>query len=138
MKEVNYSRYAPTTILHSGTYDGFDFKIVNYGDHPCSYVRLPENHKYYGVQYSNIDIMVHGGITYSEIEDDGFWIGWDYGQFTDYKGVLGEMNLMLGTPYNAKKWTTEEIWEHTKDVIHQLKGDTYESKQTQNQIKKTI
>ena len=49
------------------------------------YVRIPEGHVYYGMDYDEIQYSVHGGVTFSEVikENDsqnwpkGHWIGFD-------------------------------------------------------------
>jgi len=53
--------------------------------HRCGYVGIPKEHKFYGIDYSNIesDIYVHGGLTYSNndeaypIKSDLWWLGFD-------------------------------------------------------------
>jgi hypothetical protein len=62
------------------------------------YVLLPINHVYYEVDYNNIPVSVHGGLTYSKMvdidivhnfnnlteEDIGYWmIGFDTSQYGD-------------------------------------------------------
>jgi len=52
--------------------------------HRCGYVKLPEDHPWYGKHYDDIDVRIHGGLTFagelacgcSEL-DSGFWIGFD-------------------------------------------------------------
>jgi len=47
------------------------------------YVRLPETHPYYGADYNDIPVEVHGGLTFGEhlskcpIFNSGFWVGFD-------------------------------------------------------------
>lgn len=56
----------------------------------CGYVALPNGHPYYGKHYEDIDIGVHGGLTYAGAcqgdichvpeegeSDDVWWIGFD-------------------------------------------------------------
>ncbi len=50
----------------------------------CGYCAIEKNHNKYNVDYDEINIDVHGGITYGEIEKDGlFWIGFDCAHFDD-------------------------------------------------------
>lgn len=55
----------------------------------CGYVGLPSSHKYYGVDYSRMNIDCHGGLTYSEgwlygqSDTDTWWIGFDCGHWDD-------------------------------------------------------
>ena len=49
----------------------------------CGYVGLPSNNEYYNVDYNNIPVDCHGGLTYSESalalqeDKDIWWIGFD-------------------------------------------------------------
>jgi hypothetical protein len=63
---------------------GYPCAIVRCGVHLCGYVGLPEGHKYYGKGCGQIDVDVHGGITYAK-KDSGFWvIGFDCAHPGDY------------------------------------------------------
>lgn len=105
-------------IVKEGEYKGYDFLIRTvFNSHYCAYVRIPEDHKFYGIPYDEIDIDCHGGLTFSEFTNfaplniqKGYWIGWDYAHCDDW------------TPYhtNGKKWTIDEIYEEVKKVIDQL------------------
>jgi len=102
-------------IIGSGKIDGYEYKIKNMrGEYPTAYIKLQENHPLYNKHYTDIDIDVHGGLTYIAMKDDGYWIGWDYAHYEDYY-ISGDYNE------SGKKWTTDEILEHCKDVVRQLK-----------------
>ena len=110
-------------ILDEGVYKDYHYAIVSLGSHPCAYIELPKEHKYYGKGYDDIPIDCHGGLTYSsegllpsnhDCHRDGFWIGWDYAHLGDY---CGWFNVFDST---GKKWTTEEILQEVKEVIEQL------------------
>ena len=51
--------------------------------HRCGYVRLPPGHFDYGKDYGDIDVDVHGGLTFARMEDcvegdgRGYWLGFD-------------------------------------------------------------
>ena len=48
------------------------------------YVVLPEGHRYYGKNYDDIPVEIHGGLTYSEFEEEhGYMIGFDCAHFMD-------------------------------------------------------
>lgn len=115
-------------ILDEGIYNNFHYAIVSLGSHPCAYVELPKEHKWYGKYYDNIPIDCHGGLTYSSTQGiicplnnpnhrDGYWIGWDYAHYSDY--VYNDFND-FGFALGKKHWTTEEIFEDVKEVINQL------------------
>ena len=124
MKEMIYQAKNKCEVLFSGKYKNYDFYIMNLGTHPTSYVDV-KNTKYRYKHYDNIDILVHGGLTYSDdhlnISDEvvnGWFIGWDYAHCDDYYGYEEALPFELRT--NGKKWTTEEIFEDVKSVIKQL------------------
>lgn len=109
---MNYGREYPD-IIGEGKIDGYAYKIKNIkGSHPTAYVKLPLDHVFFDKFYDDIPVYVHGGLTYSEKEEDGYWIGWDYAHCGDYTSdyVFGD-----------KQWTTDEILDHVEDVIKQLK-----------------
>ena len=62
-------------ILFRDMYKGYEYIIVSYGSHPCCYIGLDENNKFYGVNYMDIDLDVPedayslGSWMYSKIED---------------------------------------------------------------------
>ena len=61
--------------------------------HRCGYIGLPKGHPLHGKDYDEIDINVHGGLTYSDnsgtypVENTGdiWWIGFDCGHYMDGK-----------------------------------------------------
>ena len=111
--EMIYQNRTTYKILALGEFDNYEYKIVSMGTHPCAYVKLPADNIYYRHSYRNIPIYVHGGLTYSKKEKDGFWIGWDYAHCGDY--------TWWGSDKNDKKWTVDEIFEDVKNAISQLK-----------------
>jgi hypothetical protein len=69
----------------SGSQCGFEYVIIVMDlGYRCGYVKIPKNHPWYGVHYNEIDIEVHGGLTFSSlvgldhpILSNGYWIGFD-------------------------------------------------------------
>ena len=49
--------------------------IISYGEYNCGYVALTKEHPIYGINsfHSDIDIDVHGGITFNQFGDDHFY-----------------------------------------------------------------
>jgi hypothetical protein len=121
MNEMIYTgtRLNLPEVLYSEEYKGYKFYILNLGTHPCAYVEIPKGNKFYEVEYDNIDIDCHCGLTYSNkslrsVDESGWFIGWDYAHLGDYVGYF-EYNYG-----EDKKWTTLEIYEECKNVIEQL------------------
>ena len=79
-------------------YRDYECRIVR---HPvlgtlCGYVKIPTTHPYHAKNYNDIDIDVHGGLTFGdnlnnvskayEIQlDDGFWLGFDCAHYNDIR-----------------------------------------------------
>lgn len=126
MQEMIYSFNSKRNILDEGFFTGYHYCILSLGTHPCAYVEIPKDHKYYGKNYLDMNINCHGGLTFSSqnglppIIENGFWIGWDYNHFYDYNGLF--VNQLMMDFSNRKRWTTQEILDEVKSVIFQLKG----------------
>lgn len=65
MKEMEYMTKQVRIVLDSGNYRGFNYYILNLGNHPTAYIEIPKSSKYYEKDMYDIDLDVHGGITYS-------------------------------------------------------------------------
>lgn len=133
MKEMIYQATDKIELLDTGTCEGYTYYILNLGTHPTAYVQIPENHKYYNKEYEEINLDVHGGITYSrnrlylskEEKIDGWFIGWDYAHWGDYTGY--EENMPEECKTRGKKWTTKEIQEEVYEACRQLKEELEEN-----------
>lgn len=67
-----------------------------FGGHLCGYIKIPDDHHFYSKNFMDFDnghdLDVHGGITYSEIDNknhsylpnEGHWIGFDCAHSGDY------------------------------------------------------
>jgi hypothetical protein len=56
----------------------------------CGYVRVPPAHPDHGKDYDDIEVSVHGGLTFSDLEPctehpdgQGWWLGFDCAHFQD-------------------------------------------------------
>ena len=110
-------------ILDEGTYNNYHYIIVSYGTHPCAYVKLPKNHKWYGKHYDYIPIKCHGGLSYTSgsgvvfpddhpNHSDGFWIGWDYSHYDDYypfNTIFDDLRFISGKNGQRKKFLKKSI-----------------------------
>jgi hypothetical protein len=74
------------------------------------YVKISSNHPSYGKPYDEFDVMVHGGVTYSEevVGDfhgsEGYWIGFDTAHSGD----------------STERWPKRSVLEETKELLKQL------------------
>lgn len=95
-KNMIYSSFRTNAErIANGTYKGFDYYVLSLGTHPCAYIDVSET-LLNGVDYSDIDILCHGGLTYSRdyldtVDKKGWFIGWDYAHYNDFAGY--EMNF---------------------------------------------
>ena len=64
--EYKYKRGQPAFALDRGVYDGYEYLVISLGRHPCGYVILTEDNKYFGKFYDDIPINCHGGLTFSD------------------------------------------------------------------------
>jgi hypothetical protein len=73
VKGITYERF--------GTHAGFDWLVIASDmGHRCGYIRIPEDHPWHGKGYDDIDVDVHGGLTFSQVAEftsPGYWIGFD-------------------------------------------------------------
>ncbi|TLG71405.1 hypothetical protein [Culicoidibacter larvae] len=111
MKQMVYQEAFINEVLHDGVYRGYRFEVKSMGIHPCGYIYVPKD----CIALSYLDsINVHWGFTFQEPDGIGDCVklGWDYGHHGDYSG--------MAFITEGKKWTTEEIEEHAKNVIDQV------------------
>ena len=94
------------------TRDMFDFGWGN------GYVLIPKDNHFHGEHYDDIDVDVHGGLTFSglvdtkmvedwglEKEDEGKWcVGFDTAHYSD----------------NLSKWSKEKVQEEAERLKEQL------------------
>jgi hypothetical protein len=78
-------------------YSGLICKIQRAGEllHLCGYVYIPEGHPLFGKGYDEIDIDVHGGLTFSERVGKYWLIGFDCAHMGDIVPYMYFKNLMI-------------------------------------------
>ena len=126
MKEMTYQTEFKREVLDTGYCLGILYFILNLGMHPTAYIKVPKNSKYYGKDIGEIDLNVHGGVTYAndylyvseKQKINGWFVGWDYGHYGDYTGYeeLFPQNIRCC----GKKWTTKEILKEVKEACYQV------------------
>ena len=100
------STFKEENVIHKDIHRGYEFviKLIN-NSHYCCYVKIPNNHMYNGLNYDAIDIIAHGGLSFSERIENDWWIGWDY------LGYLGD---------NVNKYEIKDVFMDCCYVITQL------------------
>jgi len=74
----------------------------------CGYVGIPKEHRFWGISYeeahvelSEIEVDVHGGLTYSAEGDDGWWyFGFDTAHTEDFAPKIVE--VLIESKYEFK------------------------------------
>lgn len=86
-------------------YRGFNCKVVFHQlGHRCGYLEIPRGHKLFEKDYYEIDLEVHGGLTYAdhysapEGEVDEWWIGFDCAHSDDAKDYKTAFELFKDYP----------------------------------------
>jgi hypothetical protein len=97
----------------------------------CGYVGVPKGHPAYGKHYDDIDVEVHGGLTFShhcsgsichvtESEDDLHWLGFDCAHAWDFIPAMGKIFQKeiegMGTSYKNVYFVRRE----TEKLAEQL------------------
>jgi hypothetical protein len=106
--------------VKSGTHEGIAWAIVA-GPIAAGngYVQIPLNHPWHGLHYDDIDVEVHGGLTFNA---DG-WIGFDTAHAFDYwpekelRRLGGTWRHSLGRFASASdenRWTVKRLIAETK------------------------
>lgn len=118
MEQMVYKPQWEHKLLEYNTYMGFNYVIVSQGLYICAYVEIPSDFPYPRENIRNLDIVCHGGLTFTGnclvdlgISPDTFWIGWDYGHGFDLHDVRA---------FAFHEYTTEEVVAECHRVINQL------------------
>lgn len=118
--------------------------IGMYLGHRCGYIGIPKDNKFYGLMYDDVDIDVHGGLTYASSDcnseypvktTDTWWIGFDCAHFGDGKDVeliksFGEqeertkmlLDMELRFPIDEEVRTVEYVENELRNAVKQLKN----------------
>ena len=83
------------------------------------YVEINKNHKLYNVNYNDIDIVAHGGLTYSRnhlqtivLPEDNKWIlGFDTAHYYDDETTQNE----------------DMVWNYLFDLTERIEGKNYDT-----------
>ena len=121
--DARYMGIGHTTIVDAYKELGMDlpYKIIEnnwlprgISDHGWGngYVRIAEGHKYHGKTYDDIDVQVHGGLTFGEHIvnndnfSDGYWVGFDTAHHSDTR----------------QRWPRHAVLDETIDLFNRIYG----------------
>ena len=94
----------------------------------CGYVGIPREHRFWGTEYNTHDELddisdnVHGGLTYSREESDGWWyFGFDTSHADDFPPKIVEMLIDRGRKdFAFFKCMNYKTWDFVEGEIHWL------------------
>ncbi len=105
--------------------DGIRYLILRGPGSVNAYLGIPEKHPLAGFNYDDIELSVHGGLTYGQLgklpywPEGWFWYGWDYA----HAGDLGFYELHYHTErqtHEETRWTPEMVHEEVMETIPQF------------------
>ena len=128
--------------------------------HRCGYVRIMPDHPSHCEPYNDVDVHVHGGLTYGRLDvEHGYWLGWDCAHFgdsyvnpdvpTDYKWESEESRESYEYSYKTRNlapiregefahyWTFEEVVAETERLAQQLYELSLKGEKRNEQTDKT-
>ena len=94
----------------------------------CGYVGIPKEHRFWGASYEDDELRdigdnVHGGITYSQQGDDGYWyFGFDTSHTNDFAPKMVETLIAVGSGADPRfhDCMNYRTWEYVEDQIFWL------------------
>jgi len=98
----------------------------------CGYVGIPKEHRFWGVNYDghreleDIADNVHGGLTYSAEDDDGWWyFGFDTAHSEDFAPKIVEVLLSVSRDREPQSLRFHDCmnyrtWEYVEDQVFWL------------------
>lgn len=93
--------------------------VIAQGFDLCGYVKVPPNHAASGKHYDNVDVDVHGGLTFCQrAMDGGWWLGFDTSHGGDrlvFPRPNGHTLIIPGTV-----WTRETVKAEVERLADQL------------------
>lgn len=86
------------------------------------YVKIPAGHHWHGLDYDEIDVEVHGGLTYGGGQSG--WIGFDCLHCGDFWPGSARYGDSLPSD---REWTAEMVAEETRSLARKVAAAAYEN-----------
>jgi len=127
-KEGDYKKWTYTTK------NGLEFeclirRVIRSG-HLCGYVTLTPDNDYFGLEYHEIPVDCHGGLTYASDEGDNWVIGFDCAHYGDCQPFYNEVEWYSGR--NAVYRDMEFVSRECESICEQIS----EKSKSHNRAKK--
>ena len=104
--------------------------------HLCGYVGIPNNHPLWGKNYNDVDVQVHGGLTFSEADDDDkltWWFGFDCAHAGDISPEL-LISLIDIDRYTPDRTEVYRTWDYVENEVRELVRQLRDEDSLANQI----
>lgn len=119
---------------------GLDCLIVRHQPlgHLCGYVGVLENHPLCGVDYNDVGLDVHGGLTYSSLcrglichdsPNHPWWFGFDCAH-------LGDMSPNYPDFVGVQSWRKDDVYRDIEYVKEQCRSLARQLKESENAVHK--
>jgi hypothetical protein len=95
-------------------YDDVRVLVMRGGASLCAYVGVPSRHALGGKHYDDLDLAVHGGLTYAgeghgRWPEGWYWYGWDYAHSGDYATYYDTTGIFAHHQRQDHKWLPSEV-----------------------------
>ena len=94
------------------TENGLEFECIirrmNRSGHLCGYVILTTDNDYFGMDYDDIPVDCHGGLTYASDEGPNWVIGFDCAHYGDLQPFYNDFEGRIGGVYRDMEFVTQE------------------------------
>ena len=122
-------------VEHQSIYKGYHLVVVFNGAFRCGYVGLPKGHELENkMYYEDIDYVIHGGLTYSSVAQDGwgrdgyYWyLGFDCGHFDDGADIeimkkygASELAIEMWSGLNGTVRTKEFVLKELEKLVERI------------------
>lgn len=107
-------------ILHDAVEDGVRFIVLRGPCSLCAYVGVPNDHPLAGMNYDDMPVECHGGLTFAgnmkELPAERYWYGWDYA----HAGDLSFYDVVRhNSPFrDSTAWTVKAIVDDSWSALY--------------------
>lgn len=117
MKEWDLLNHKTGYIAHDICQDGARIIVMRGPAAWCAYLGVPKDHPLAGLDYDDIPLDCHGGLTYASEgkghwPSDRYWYGWDYSHAGDKFGFDDPKAQAITEAFpqeKEKQWTADEV-----------------------------
>lgn len=119
----------PDHVLSTGEHEGFQWLVLhNTMGYRWGFICVPKGHPWYGVDYKNIHLDVHGGLTFCAFDEpsdprassDAYWLGFDCAHAGDAQDLSLPWKVVMDHPGDTIR-TQEYVESECRSLCEQAK-----------------